>query len=169
MSKIRNRGTKWHKCQQRAREKCSIPWEKCITPKWVYGDINIYTLSAGIDFRRQNLMFVDVKFWCLKTVLALKGSKELMMVQQPFCIGLSYIQNFQAKIIKQKIRKWIIFVCIYIIITSKWRVNPYPAELIYLNFTYLKLCFATAIHNFKYIKSGHICSIWNNTFANIDV
>ena len=30
-----------------------------------------------------------------------------------------------------------------------------------LFFTHLKLCLATAIHNFKWVKWGHICLIWD--------
>ena len=41
---------------------------------------------------------------------------------------------------------------------SALRVNPYPAKLIYLNFQPL-----------KWLKTTHICLIWNQTFANPDV
>ena len=47
--------------------------------------------------------------------------------------------------------------------------NPYPAELIYLIFTHLKLCLATAIHNFKWVKISHICLILDQIFGNPDV
>ena len=43
------------------------------------------------------------------------------------------------------------------------------AELNFKIFTHLKLCVATATHNFKWVKIIHICLIWDLTFANIDV
>ena len=36
-------------------------------------------------------------------------------------------------------------------------------------FTHLKLCLATAIHNFKWVKITHIFLIWDQRFANLDV
>ena len=48
-----------------------------IGPYLYYGStviINICSLGAGIDFRHQNLTSIDVRFWCLKWILALKGS-----------------------------------------------------------------------------------------------
>ena len=38
-----------------------------------------------------------------------------------------------------------------------------------LIFTHLKLCLATAIHNFKWVKITHICLIRDQTFTNFDV
>ena len=38
-----------------------------------------------------------------------------------------------------------------------------------LIFIHLKLCLATASHNFKWVKITHICLIWDETFANLDV
>ena len=38
-------------------------------------------------------------------------------------------------------------------------INPLTAKLFNLNFTRLKLCFADAIHNFKWVK---IIQIWQN-------
>ena len=32
-------------------------------------------------------------------------------------------------------------------------------------FTHVKLCLATAIHNFTWVKITRICSIWDQTFA----
>ena len=34
---------------------------------------------------------------------------------------------------------------------------------------HLKLCLATATHNFKWMKTTHICVIWDQTFTNFDV
>ena len=48
-------------------------------------------------------------------------------------------------------------------------LNHFLAKLLYLIFTHLKLCIATAIHNFKWVKSAHICLIWDQTFANFNV
>ena len=36
-------------------------------------------------------------------------------------------------------------------------------------FTLLQLCLATTTHNFKWVKITHICLIWDQRFANIDV
>ena len=36
-------------------------------------------------------------------------------------------------------------------------------------FTDLKLGLATMTQNFKWVKITHICLIWDQTFANIDV
>ena len=36
-------------------------------------------------------------------------------------------------------------------------------------FTHLKLCLATATHNFKWVKITHICLVWEHTFAHRDV
>ena len=36
-------------------------------------------------------------------------------------------------------------------------------------FTHLKLCLATATHNFKWVEITHNCLIWNKTFTNLDV
>ena len=33
----------------------------------------------------------------------------------------------------------------------------------YIVFTLLKLCLATAIHNFKWLKTSHFCLIWKKT------
>ena len=33
----------------------------------------------------------------------------------------------------------------------------------------MKLCIATATHNFKWVKIMHICFIWDETSANLDV
>ena len=39
---------------------------------WVYGHYNyVYSFSAGVDFRRQNLTSADVRFWRLKSIPAL--------------------------------------------------------------------------------------------------
>ena len=35
-------------------------------------------------------------------------------------------------------------------------------------FTHLKLCLATAIHNFQSVKITYIYLFWNQTFANLD-
>ena len=35
--------------------------------------------------------------------------------------------------------------------------------------SHLKLCLAAAIHNFKWVKIAHVCLIWDQAFANIDV
>ena len=36
---------------------------------WAYGNYKyFYSYSAGIDFSRQNLTSVDVRFWCLKSI-----------------------------------------------------------------------------------------------------
>ena len=44
-------------------------------------------------------------------------------------------------------------------------------QLIYLIliFTHLKLCLATATHNFKWMKVTQSGLIWDQTFANLDV
>ena len=39
------------------------------------------------------------------------------------------------------------------------RVNLYPAKLIYSILTHMKLCLATAIHNFKWVKITDISLI----------
>ena len=44
--------------------------------------------------------------------------------------------------------------------------NPYPAKLNFFFFIHLKLCLATGIHNFKWVKITHICLIWDDTFVN---
>ena len=36
-------------------------------------------------------------------------------------------------------------------------------------FTHLKLCIATATHNFKWVRITHICLIWDRAFASVDV
>ena len=36
-------------------------------------------------------------------------------------------------------------------------------------FTHFNLCLTTAIHNFKLVKTTHICLISDQTFANLDV
>ena len=36
-------------------------------------------------------------------------------------------------------------------------------------FTHLKLCLATATHNFKWVEITHICLISDQTLANLDV
>ena len=50
---------------------------------------------------------------------------------------------------------------------SSMSLSP-PSNLIYF-FTHLKLCFATATHNFKWVKISHICLIWDQKFLNLDV
>ena len=44
---------------------------------------------------------------------------------------------------------------------EKWRyssqINPFPTKLFYLNFYHLKLCLATATHNFKWLITTQIC------------
>ena len=40
--------------------------------------------------------------------------------------------------------------------------------LLIIFFTYLKLCLATATHNFKWLKITHICLIWDKSFAHLD-
>ena len=45
--------------------------------------------------------------------------------------------------------------------------NPYPDKL--KKYSHLKLCLATAIHSFKWLKITDICLIWHQTFANLDV
>ena len=37
------------------------------------------------------------------------------------------------------------------------------------NFTHLKLCFATATHNFKWVKMTDICLMWDQQFADFYV
>ena len=75
----------------------------------VYGHYKYFhSYSAGIDFSRQNLTSVHVRFWRPKYIPALLGLK-------------CYINN--------------------------------------LKITHLKLCFATAIHNFMWLKIIHICLI----------
>ena len=36
-------------------------------------------------------------------------------------------------------------------------------------FTHLKLCLATAIQNFKWVKITYFCSIWIKTYANLQI
>ena len=43
--------------------------------------------------------------------------------------------------------------------------NPLSAKVFNLIFTHLKLCLATAIHNFKWVKIIHICLIWDRIFT----
>ena len=44
---------------------------------WVYGHYKYFnSFSAGTVFIRQNLTSTDVRFWCIKTVPALKGLKH---------------------------------------------------------------------------------------------
>ena len=50
----------------------------------------------------------------------------------------------------------------------------FPITAIYATFkksifTHLKLCVATATHNFKWAKITHICLFWDQQFANLDV
>ena len=46
---------------------------------WVYDRLKyLYSYSAGIDIRRQNLTSTDVRFWRLKSMPALKGSNSLV-------------------------------------------------------------------------------------------
>ena len=41
---------------------------------WVYGHYKYFnSFRAGIDFKRQDLTFADVRFWRIKTVPALRG------------------------------------------------------------------------------------------------
>ena len=50
---------------------------------WVYGYYQCCdSFSVGIVFRRQNMTSLDVTFWRLKTVPALKGSMELSTMAQ---------------------------------------------------------------------------------------
>ena len=43
--------------------------------------------------------------------------------------------------------------------------NHFPLnDLIYI-VTHLKLCSATASHNFQWVKITHICLIWNQIFV----
>ena len=46
--------------------------------------------------------------------------------------------------------------------------NHLTANL-FVNSTNLKLCIATATHNFKWVKITDMCLIWDQPFANIDV
>ena len=51
----------------------SVIW---IPMLWVYGHYNYFnSVSTGIDFIRQNPTSVDVRFWRMKTIPALKGLK----------------------------------------------------------------------------------------------
>ena len=45
------------------------------------------------------------------------------------------------------------------------------SEFIYIlyNFTSLKLCLATATHNFKSVKITHISLIWDQSFSNLEI
>ena len=45
--------------------------------------------------------------------------------------------------------------------TNRWELHFF--------FTHLKLGVATATHNFKWVKITHICVIWDQQFANLDV
>ena len=47
-------------------------------------------------------------------------------------------------------------------------INPWSAKLNNSNFTHLKLCLATATHNFKWMKMTPICLIWYQAFAKIE-
>ena len=47
-------------------------------------------------------------------------------------------------------------------------INPDHAKFI-LIFTNFKLWLATATNNFKWMTITHICSIWAEIFANLDV
>ena len=50
----------------------SFFWFIWIPMWWVYNQYKfVYSHSAGIDFKRQNLTSIDVRFWRLKSILAL--------------------------------------------------------------------------------------------------
>ena len=55
-----------------------------------------------------------------------------------------------------------------IIFTLKIR-QYYIYHLHALFFTDLKLCLATATHNFKSVKNTHVCLNWDQAFRNFDV
>ena len=46
--------------------------------------------------------------------------------------------------------------------------RKFPLYQIWIS-THLKLCLATATHNFKWVKITNIWFIWDQTFANVDV
>ena len=52
---------------------------------------------------------------------------------------------------------------------SEHILTIYPLCSLIEIFTHLKLCLATATHNFKWVKIINICLIWDKTFANLDV
>ena len=47
--------------------------------------------------------------------------------------------------------------------------NPWSAKLNHLNFHPLKLCLATATHNFKWVTITYICLFVDRIYANLDV
>ena len=47
------------------------------------------------------------------------------------------------------------------------KFNPLSAKLSYLIFSHLKLCLATATHNFKWVEITHSCLIWEQIFTNL--
>ena len=67
---------------------CSFPWFSSIFSHTQYHLFNSF--SVGIDFRRQNLTSIDVRFWHLKSVPALKGLNipELVLIKCSFQNGL---------------------------------------------------------------------------------
>ena len=52
---------------------------------------------------------------------------------------------------------------IYVVLLTSKALN----QIIWI-LTHLKLCLATATHNFKWVEITHICLIWDHTFANFD-
>ena len=69
-----------------------------------------------------------------------------------------------------KSKAWLLFTGMSIKHLSVWYlINPYPSKLISLKFHRLTSCLATATHNFKWVKINHICLIWDQTLANLDV
>ena len=49
----------------------------------------VFAFSAGTVFRRQNLTSIDVKFWRLTTVPALKGFIYVKYSRAPICLYAS--------------------------------------------------------------------------------
>ena len=95
--------------------------------------------------------------WCLATVTGI-GSIVIQLwiicwedTKKPAII---YIFNQISEMFKQLVFNKII---------SK------STELWNINFTHLKLCFATANHNLKWVKITHIWLIWENHFEDLDV
>ena len=52
--------------------------------------------------------------------------------------------------------------------SSRSKVNNSRATLKTKCSTHLKLCLATATHNFKWVKITHIFVVWEQKFENID-
>ena len=48
-------------------------------------------------------------------------------------------------------------------------ILPESASYSILIFSHMKLCLATAIHNFMWEKITHICSIWDRNVTNPNV